>query len=104
MQQFNYKTVYIFLLSLFGAIVLLSLMGKINSSIATNYSILGVISCLVAWIIDIQIIHYADEIRSRILYRPDLDDHVIHERLGKRIWLLWGLFGFLFISLIVSLI
>ncbi len=103
-MELNYKTVYSFLLSLFGIIMLLYLTGHINSSLAGNYSIIGIIACVIAWIIDEQIIHKAGEIRNSGIYVPSVDDPHIHEILGKRITLLWILLGVLLIVLFVSLI
>lgn len=96
--KFNYERVYFFLLSLFGIILVLSLMGQINSNLAREYSIFGIAVCIAAWIIDGQIMHKAEEPRSYGL--PDLNDLDVHKMLGHRIILMWILFGVLLLSLL----
>ena len=101
--QFNYKNVYLFLLSLFGIILILSLLGQINSNFAGYYSIIGIIVCVVVWISDEKIIHEAGTIRNSGVYHPNIHDSKIHKILGKRITLMWSLLGVLGILFIFLL-
>ncbi len=59
---------------------------------------------MVAWIVDEQIIHDAGTIRNSGLYYSAIDDPKIHEILGKRIMLMWGLFVVLLLLFIFSLL
>ena len=52
--EFNYKKVYLYLLSFFTISFFLSLTDLIDSSIVNvvrNYSIFGIIVCIICWIV-----------------------------------------------------
>jgi hypothetical protein len=86
--QFNYKEVHFYLLSFFGLLIFLSLIGSINSSDKSDfimkYSIFGIVICLVSWHIESKIISEANAITGEIIYSPDLDDFRIHNKLNER--------------------
>jgi len=86
-MELNYKSVYFFLLSLFGIILILTLLEKINSNFATIYSIIGTVTCIIVWIIDDQIVYEADRIKNQPAYPTPYHGRKIHEILGKRITL-----------------
>ncbi len=60
-MKINYKTPYLYILSLCSLILILSLSNMINSKIALYYSFLGIIIFTIVWIIDL---HYNDEIEK----------------------------------------
>ena len=103
-MNLNYRSVPFYLLSLFSIIFLLSLTGSINSRLAMNYSIIGIIACIAAWIADGKIIHKAEGITHTGVYIPDVDDSDIHNILGQRITLVCILSGVLLFSFIISII
>lgn len=100
--KFNYNNVYLYFLSLFGAILILSLLKLINDAFVINYSMLGIAACITAWILDEYVIYRAEEITESGMYVPNTDDPEIHERLGYRNYILWGLSIFLGISLFIG--
>lgn len=86
--QFNYKAVHFYLLSFFGLLLSLSLIGSINSSDKSDfimkYSIFGIVICLVSWHVESKIISEAKAITGEIMYSPDWDDIRIHKKLSER--------------------
>lgn len=102
--KFNYKTVYFFLLSLFGIIILLSLLHYIDNTFALKYSIFGLILSIIIWLVDEQIIHKAKEITNSGLYHPNIDDPEIHKILGYRLIAMWIYVGILIFIFLISLI
>jgi len=84
--KFNYKTLYFFLLSFFGIIIILGLSGTINNKSAFNYSIFGLISSLIIWLIDEFINHESEERIYSGTYDSAADDTEIHKILKKRLW------------------
>ena len=102
--NFNYKTAYLFLLSLFGLIIVGSLFKLVNNTSAANYSIFGLICCLFVWIIDQQIIYSAEKITHTGVYYSRIDDSKIHKILGGRQVLLWVLIVILLIVFLFSFV
>jgi len=102
--NFNYKTVYFYLLSLFGFLLIFALIGQIESIFVRNYSIWGIIICIASWIVDEQIILSAEGITRTGLYDPDIDNPEIHKVLKYRLWNLWILFILLLFSFIIAII
>ena len=102
--EFNYKTVYFFLLSLFGVIILLFLLHYINNSFALKYSLFGLILSLIIWLVDEQIIHKAEKITNSGFYHPRIDNLKIHKMLGYRLVAMWIYLGILIFIFLLSLI
>ena len=87
-NQFNFKAVHLFLLSLFVFLLVLSVTGSIDSSIISDfiikYSIFGIIVCLVSWHVESKIDSEAMAITGEIFYEPDWHNYRIYEKLSEK--------------------
>ncbi len=93
--EFNYKRVHFYLLSIFSILLILSLTNAINNCNQTivirNYSIFGIIFCLLAW-------NFDENIRNKITLARSYE---IEELLNDRVKIQWGLVLVLFVVFLV---
>ena len=99
---FNYKTVYFFIMSLFGIVFVLSLMDliKVQYPMAiTSTSLVNVFLGIVAWIYDTDYEHSIKRNKSM----PDFTKNRIEEFHNKKFWNLVGVAVCTFIISIIGL-
>jgi hypothetical protein len=99
--EFNYKRVHFYLLSIFSILLILSLTNAINNCNQTtgirNYSIFGIIFCLLAWALD-------EHIRNKITCTQPYYTNIIKGLLNDRVYIQWGLILVLLVVLILYVV